>query len=242
VDAINTAVKSLVNIIYPLRCASCGRLLGTADESGACRPCEERIKTNPRPYCRSCGRSIDDVHGLCGECRVSPFYFSRAYSACLYEGTMKEMIHAFKYRNNRRLSALFTRLMDDFVKANREITDSINTITFVPLHNKKRRERGFNQSEVLAGALSKICGIPVCGCMVKKAHTKNQNELNRDQRLVNVSGAFGVKDGHDGLLKGRYVLLVDDVMTTGATLNECSRALKEAGASEVRCLTLARGI
>jgi len=241
-NAIITAVKSLANLIYPLRCASCGKSLAVADESGACGFCISHIRPNPKPYCRSCGRPFDDAHRLCPGCRTSPFYFSRAYSACLYEGALKEMIHAFKYKNNRILSSLFTALMTDFINDNREIIGTISVITYVPLHARRRQERGFNQSEALASGIARAFGIPVHSCLRKTSHTKNQSELPRDERLVNVSGAFTADGPGAHAVKGRYVLLVDDVMTTGATLNDCSRALIEAGTQEVRCLTLARGI
>ncbi len=241
-NTITTAVKSLANLIYPLRCASCGKNLAVADEVGACGFCISQIRPNPKPYCRSCGRSLDDAHHLCPGCRKSPFHFSRAYSACLYEGALKDMIHAFKYKNNRTLSSLFTALITDFINDNREIIDTISVVTYVPLHTRRRQERGFNQSEALASGIARAFGIPMHSCLRKASHTKNQSELSRDERLVNVSGAFTAGGPGAHAVKGRYVLLVDDVMTTGATLNECSRALIEAGAVEVRCLTLARGL
>ena len=241
-NAIVTAVKSVANLVYPLRCASCGKPLDVACESGACALCESRIRMNPKPYCTSCGRTMDDAHHICSNCRRVPYYFSRAYAACLYEGTLKEMIHAFKYKNNRAVARIFTRLLTRFIRENRDVIEAIEAITFVPLGARKQRIRGYNQSELLAGAVSKTTGMPVVGSLEKTARTRSQSDLPRQERLTNVQNAFRVRRGAAHLIKGRYLLLIDDVMTTGATLNECSHALIEAGARDVRCLTLARGL
>ncbi|MCM8761068.1 MAG: hypothetical protein NC938_05160 [Candidatus Omnitrophica bacterium] len=115
-------------------------------------------------------------------------------------------------------------------------------ITFVPLHSKKLHERSFNQSEILALKIARACNLPAHSCLEKTSHTKNQNDLTRQERLKNLTDAFRIKASSAHLVRGRRILLIDDVMTTGATLNECSRVLKNGGALEVRCLTLARGI
>ncbi len=170
-------------------------------------------------------------------------YFSAAHSSCVYEGCIKELIHKFKYNNKRILAGVFTSLMLDFIEDNPEITDGVEMITFVPLHNRRLNERAFNQSELLAVNIGKKLKIPVTDCLEKIRLTKNQNELSRDERLINIAGAFRIKrNAKQDLPKGADILMIDDVMTTGATLNETSRVLIEAGAGKVRCFTLARGV
>ena len=115
-------------------------------------------------------------------------------------------------------------------------------MTFVPLRRKRLSERGFNKSELLARGIAARAGLAAAACLEKSGRTRNQNELPRDERLANLRGAFRPRAGARAGLAGKTALLVDDVMTTGATLDECSRALLAAGAREVRCITLARGI
>ncbi len=130
--------------------------------------------------------------------------------------------------------------MTDFIKENPKILDGIDTITFVPLTGRRLREREFNQSMVLAKILSREFGLPLREALVKTNSTKPQNELTRAERLINLKGVFKVKFG--SRIKNSGMLLIDDVMTTGATLSECSKTLLDGGASKVNCLTLARGI
>ncbi len=170
-------------------------------------------------------------------------YFSSAYSACLYEGSLKELIHKYKYNNRRMLSDTFAGIMLDFIKENPDAVEGIDAITFVPLHRKRALARGFNQSELLASLIGKALGIPLTGCLEKTRLTKNQNELSREDRLINLKGAFRMKRNIEtDIVEGSDILIIDDVMTTGTTLNEMSRVLMNRGASRVRCLTLARGL
>ena len=166
-----------------------------------------------------------------------------ARSACMYEGALKELIHKFKYNNRRMLSGTFAGIMLDFIKDNPDTVEGIDVITFVPLHRKRALTRGFNQSKLLASLIGKALDIPVTGCLEKTRLTKNQNELSRENRLVNLKGAFRIRpDIEEAAVRGAGILLIDDVMTTGTTLNEISRMLMDRGAGKVRCLTLARGV
>ncbi len=260
-NSLAALAKSLINLIYPLHCASCGRHIESVNEHGACDFCLKQIKRNPLPYCPSCGRAwsghfsempdhpmspaqeIQEPENVCPECRKIRPYFSSAYSACLYEGSLKELIHKFKYDNRRTLSGIFTAIMLDFIKDNPGIIKGIDAITFVPLHKKRALVRAFNQSELLARLIGTKLGIPVIGCLEKTRATRNQNELSREDRLVNLEGAFRISAKiKPDAVKGAGMLIIDDVMTTGTTLNETSRALMGCGAKSVRCLTLARGI
>jgi ComF family protein len=187
-------------------------------------------------------QDMQSATASCLECRKMHPCFSSARSACLYEDSLKELIHKFKYTNRRTLSGIFTEIMLDFISDNSCIIEGVDAITFVPLHKKRALNRGFNQSEILAFSIGKKLNIPVIECLEKSLVTKNQNELSREDRLVNVKGTFRIKPGAEDTVKGRNILIIDDVMTTGATLNEASRVLMGAGAANVRCLTLARGV
>jgi ComF family protein len=192
---------------------------------GVCGVCIKQIKRHPEPDCRGAKQS-----------------FTVARSVCLYEGALKELVHLFKYKNKRSLAGLFARYMIDFIKEDAAFIEGIELVTFVPLHKKSLRKRDFNQSEMLGRRIAAELGLPIADCLEKIRHTANQNELSRHERLNNLKCAFRVRERSRAILWGRTILLVDDVMTTGATLDECSRTLLAAGAREVRCLALARGI
>lgn len=215
-EGLLALAKGLANIVCPVRCASCGNSLPSNSSDPVCAPCRARIKKSPGPQAK------------------------KAMSACLYEGPLRELVHAFKYGNKRSLAPFLSSLMTDFMKENPELLFGVNSVTFVPLHDRRLRERGFNQSRLLASGLAAGAGIPLADLLEKTKVTCHQNELSRDRRLVNLKGAFKAKRGTG--IKGSIILLIDDVMTTGETLNECAKTLLEAGAKEVRSLTLARGV
>ena len=240
VKTITVITKNIVNLLYPLHCAACKTPLEALNKTGICSFCESRIKKTLKPYCSLCGRSMRSSGKLCVECEHSSFSFDRAWSACLYEGVTKDLVSLFKYRGKIALSGILCNKLIDFIKDNNEIIDGIDYITFVPLYDGWMNEREYNHSGVLAAAISKEFRIPISKAMEKKNKTRRQNELSRDERLTNLTGAFEVNG--NTRLDGSKLLLIDDVMTTGATLSECAKALKAAGAKEVRCLTLARGL
>jgi competence protein ComFC len=225
VKTFSSISNKIINLIYPPYCGACKKTLSASNQTGVCGACIRQIKRHPKPDCRAAGPS-----------------FTGARSACLYEGVLKELVHLFKYKNKRSLAALFAQYMLAFVKDEPSFIEGIELVTFVPLHRMRRRERDFNQSEALGRRIAAELGLPAADCLEKIRHTANQNELSRRVRLDNLKDAFRALGRQAPLFRGRTILLVDDVMTTGATLDECSRTLLEAGAREVRCLTLARGI
>ena len=237
---LNIAViaKNFINLVYPLHCAACKSPLEALDELRVCASCIKKIRPNPLPWCKSCGRALTNASDICAECRKKRFSFERAYSAYTYEDALKELIHQFKYRNRLSLAKILSNLMIDFVMDNTGVVDKIDLVTYVPLPNNRLRKRGFNQSKVLAAKLSERFGIALGDLLEKTRATRPQSELSRDRRLVNVKGAFRAKEPYP---VNKRILLVDDVMTTGTTLDECSRVLVDSGAKSVRCLTLARG-
>lgn len=232
--------KSFVDLVYPRRCANCGRDTAIHNKLCLCGSCAGDIRRNPRPHCRTCGRPVDTAGAVCGECRKTKFYFTRAYSAYLYDGAFKEVIHLFKYKSRISLSGHLGMLMIEFIREEPGILKDIDIITVVPLDNRRLRDRGFNQSKALASRIAEEFAVPLADMLEKAVRTRHQNELSRDERLRNLDGAFRIR--RDAAVRGLNILLIDDVMTTGSTLNECSKILIEAGAGSVRCLTLARGI
>jgi ComF family protein len=220
-QAVKTIAKNIINLLYPIHCFGCGTPLDPLDEFRLCGHCSGSIKYNAMP----------------------PFELDtlpvKAYSACLYEGTLKELIHKFKYKDKTILARIFSKFMIDHIRENPELACA-DFITVVPLHKTRLREREFNQSLLLTGPVSKELCLPVKNVLEKTRRTKYQNELLKGEREINLKGAFKVCD--DAQVAGQKILLIDDVMTTGATLGECAKTLLTGGAKSVMCFTLARGI
>jgi ComF family protein len=205
--------------------------------------CEECLAT-PEPFvaeyfCVECqtpflNASPLDEDGRCSLCRLGLSGFDAAFSYGEYDGVLRKLIHLFKYGRvyplAPRLGALLSRALPR--------TATFDVIVPMPLHWRRRWQRGFNQSELLAKVLSRRTGLPVVRAVSRRKSTPPQAGLTSAERRVNVSGAFKV--GKKEQVQGRHVLLIDDVLTTGATAGACSAALKRAGAARVTVLTLAR--
>ncbi len=235
--------EGFINLLYPLSCFGCEISLGPESNVPLCSECFEKIKKNPLPYCKICGRSMNkekSYRTICNECTSGNFYFTRAWSCCIYEGIIKDAILRFKYTDSMYLAPIFREIFADFIKENLD-KDIVDMVVPVPLFSSKQRERGFNQSNILADLIRALLNKPVFSNMLKKIRpTRPQQELNRRERLSNLKGAFVVRELGD--VKNKNIMLVDDVLTTGSTINECSRILKEALCKNVFALTLARGI
>lgn len=186
------------------------------------------------PWCDQCGMpAASDDHQACARCRRIRPRFERARSGGLYEGALREMVHAFKYANARALAgslvAVARTAADDVLRG-------ADAVIPVPLHPWRLLRRGFNQADELAVRL----GLPVWRALRRTRHGPPQVRLPAARRHANVRGAFVVRSGWRPALHNRVVVLIDDVMTTGATLNACSDVLSEAGVRSVRALTVAR--
>ncbi len=239
---IKKFLKGFVNIICPISCFACGKKLNLENKLPLCAECFQKIKWNPLPYCSRCGRSLSAnirYSPICAECKNAGFRFTRAWSCCLYEGVIKEVIVRFKYSESMYLIPIFKEILKKFIRENID-ANFVDIIIPVPLFNSKLRERGFNQSEIIASLVEEILNKPVLADILKKIRpTKPQQELSRNARLSNLKDAFSVT--RPDYIRDKNVLLIDDVLTTGATLNECAKVLKELSQKNIFALTLARG-
>ncbi len=235
-------LKSLINLFYPLKCQICKTKLYPENIWHICRNCMHKIRINLPPHCKRCGRTISfnlSNKQICNECNNSEFYFDRAWVVCEYKDVIKECIHLFKYNKKIRLLNLLSKLMHNFIESFINI-DKIDIITAVPVHKSKLRAREFNQSQLIAESIAKRFNKPIIKENLNKIKsTPAQVQLNRNKRLSNLKDAFKVKD--ISTYKNKTVLLIDDVLTTGSTINECAKVLKEAQANKVYALVLARG-
>lgn len=175
---------------------------------------------------------------MCVKCIKHPLDFDRAFSPCSYEGVIRELIHMFKYNGKDYLGPLLSGLMNDFIKEYNVPIRIVDAIIPVPLHKTRLREREFNQSFILSQHLSREFNIPVMdNLLLRHRNTKTQTELKDTDRFQNIRESFSVRKNVP--LTGKNFLLVDDVLTTGATCSEAARTLKQAGANIVYCMTLA---
>jgi ComF family protein len=228
---------NLLEFFLPRMCLFCGVAVGEAAAVAVCPECESQIEWVVSPLCTCCGRVFATREGadrLCGDCQADPPPFARARAAALYDGPVSQAITRFKF--SRQMA--FLPVMQHWLKRPLclELVAAADLLTPVPLHPKRIKKRGFNQALLLARAFP---GAAVAReAVVRTRHTAPQVGLNPKERQDNVKGAFAVTD--PARVKGKHVLLVDDLYTTGATVKECARVLRRAGASRVEVLTVAR--
>ncbi len=234
-------------MIYPPRCPACGSLLGpsVSDEGGLglCPACLPSLMPIRSPFCSKCGVPLPEGppgERLCETCLRNPPAFAAARACFLYEGAALEIIHRFKYGGLPHLAEVLGPPLAAL--ARRVLPAGIEGVAAaVPLHPRKLRERGFNQSLILARYVAGLPGLTLDPfCLNRVRDTPRQVDLGRDERRRNVRNAFEAREGR--LIRDREVVLVDDVSTTGSTLDSCARALLAAGASRVYCLSSARAV
>ena len=237
-------IQGLLDIIYPRYCAGCKKpLKGNASfDNIACPSCWQAVKKNCPPFCQRCGRYLDwkiSKQKICKTCLKKELHFDRAFSACIYEGLVRELIHKFKYESKDHLSKPLSSLLIEFIKEfNLPPLEYFDMFIPIPLHKNRLREREFNQSQLIAGHLSKEYGLEVsCNNLLRVRDTTTQTDLPDEKRFMNVKNSFIVKD--PDIIKDKMIILIDDVLTTGATCSEAARVLKDNGARCVFALTIA---
>ena len=226
----------LLKYILPDICPLCRRQ--PPGDRGICDTCCHDIAFITGTVCPKCGGPLLTNYSLCRECSDSPrIWWNAAASAFRFEGKARSLVHQFKYRGD---VATVPFIAESCLTAwNDRCKDiHIDCLTPVPLHWFRQLARGYNQSEMICDELSQKLGVPKLGLLRRTRWTPPQAQLSRSQRKRNLGNAFAVRDA--SLLRGKSILLVDDVMTTGTTLNECARKLVKAGAKEVNVLTIAR--
>ena len=233
--------RAIRDCIYPPLCFFCSAYCSDENETGICSGCLSQIHYIQKPLCGRCGKPFTHefvTEYLCGDCLNSERYFSRARAVGMYSGVLRNAVHLFKYqlKNSlaRPLGTLMARRMESV------LTDgSFHAVMPVPLHPKRLRSRGFNQALSLARFVSNYYSIPLDRYnLVRKRCTHSQVGLSEVKRKANVRGAFVVVKERG--VQHKHILLVDDVYTSGSTVDECAKVLMNAGAQTVQILTLAR--
>lgn len=235
-------IESVVNIIYPLICLGCKRPNYNKENNiYLCNHCYLGIKRHNPPFCLKCGRALSGIEtipgGVCYSCINRQYYFNQAWSVCSYEGLIKELIHNFKYNQKIQYKVIFEKLFDEFLKTFK-VLETIDLIIPIPLHPVRLREREYNQSQILASIIGKIIQKPTISEILERIrNTKPQIHLDEQTRIKNMQGCFRVKNATP--LKSNHILLIDDVLTTGATLSEAAKVIKEFAPYKISVLTLA---
>jgi ComF family protein len=230
-----------LGLVYPPHCAACGA--ATPLETQLCEACAKGARRIVAPFCRGCSEPFTGAISadfLCAECHQRDFQFDCAVSAWRAVGVVREFILRFKYERHFYLRHPLTDWLAAGLEDERLRDPAPEVLVPVPLHSARQRHREFNQAQVLAELLSERCGIPVLEALVRTRYTSTQTLHDRAERLENLRGAFAPKPGAS--VSGRYLLLIDDVFTTGSTVEECARVLRQAGAASIRVLTIARAI
>lgn len=222
----------MLDLIYPekLKCAFCNSMVNVT-EAGLCRYCISLLPYLSESVCAKCGRPLEgSADDICEMCSKKDMYFNQGIVVFKFEGSIQDAIYRLKYDGEKEIAPVLGSLMADKIKQTKW---HIDMIVPVPLHTERQAERGYNQSELLALEIGREAGIDVCGHILsRKKDTVSQTMLTGLQRAANVRGAFTLGDNNN-LIRNKSILLVDDIVTTGATLNECSRELKQGGAALV---------
>ena len=249
------AAASLFFTLFPSDCRVCHSPLIEISRLPVCGACLSAVRPLSGSFCGICGEALfspaflDRGEAVCGLCQRMRPTFEKAAAYGSYAGGLRDLIHLLKYQQVRPTANVLGRMLAEAVTdLEKEIPAGVVMVVPVPLHARKRSQRGFNQAEVIARAALKqfarrLSDRPdrlklLTGVLVRRRETGSQIGLTRHQRRENLRGAFGVTDA--GQISNRHVLLVDDVFTTGTTASECARVLRRAGAARVWVATVAR--
>jgi ComF family protein len=226
---ITNLKRVALNLFFPPWCIGCGR-----EGDYVCDACRRQLPFISPPICSVCGRPLT-VNNTCPGCIGAQAEIDEIRAPFLFGGVIRQAVHQLKYDNLKAIAPLLANFLHDFLLENPMPGDALVP---VPIHKKRERERGYNQSSLIARELSRMTGLPLVeDCLIRKVNTPPQvRTTSALERHRNIANAFACINNH---VAGKRVLLVDDVSTSGATLNACARILKAAGATSVWGLTIA---
>lgn len=236
---VRGAGAALLDLLLPRQCVSCERPMSATEAGVVCGLCWARIVPLRAPACARCGHPLGRYR--CAWCDLLPPHVRAARSVCwIPGGTADHIVHALKYHGWRAAADGMARRMARLSWPD-DVVEERTALIPVPLAASRERERGYNQSEVMADALAPLWGVPVwTDLLFRSRSTSTQTRLTPGERSRNVAGAFGVAESRAARLAGAHVVLVDDVVTTAATLNACADALLAAGTRIISYVTFGR--
>ena len=234
----NNIRRALLDILYPVRCPVCDGVLPFG-ERYVHKACEDKLKKIGSLYCMKCGRPVlSDEEVFCRFCAIQRHEFDLGVSAYIYNDAMKNAIYRFKYGNRREYAGYFGRELAKAICKRKDILQA-DLIVPVPLYAGKLKKRGFNQAELLSAEVSRLLRIPMDARLVERIRsTRAQKELGAFERRKNLKKAFKIGQND---VKLKKILVVDDIFTTGSTMDEIAGVLKQAGVASIYAATLATG-
>ncbi|MDF3000096.1 MAG: ComF family protein [Bacillota bacterium] len=235
--------EGFFDLIYPsnIYCICCGNIIDDSRPYSLCDVCVRSMKWANGRTCSCCGKRLQDDYlpDLCTNCRDGGHLFTKGFACAEYGAAERDILHRFKYKDKAYLGRKLAELMRDRILSE---TLELDLILPVPMHKRKEKVRGYNQAAVLAKELARLLEKPYCrNLLLRSSDTEAMNRLGAEERSRNVQEAFVVSSRKNDLLRGKKVLLVDDIFTTGSTADACTDALLRADASEVFVFVFAAG-
>lgn len=231
--------RSTFDLLFPPTCLACEKSLASSAAPLLCTGCLEKLSLPKEPFCTCCGKPFPKAAGgnhLCGTCLSKPFHFSQARTLFYYNKPFSDLIHSFKYQGSMAGLSTFAWLYQQQLENS---YDEMDLILPVPLHKTRLKERGFNQALILARTLLPDKRHKIMPHLLNRPlWTEPQTNFNGAARRKNLKQAFQIQDPEP--VRGKNILIIDDVFTTGTTVNECAKLLKRAKAKDIQVLTLAR--
>lgn len=234
--------ENIIHVLFPRRCPFCDKAMFSSvfmRTELCCAACREILEYVKEPVCKKCGKPIENERAeFCYDCRKYPKDFVQGKALWVYKESVKQSMYRFKYQNRQEYARYYgseiVRVYGDWIRRNK-----IEAIVPIPLHWTKKRQRGYNQAQLLAAEIGKQTGLPVYPNLLKRTRkTKAQKNLNEIERKNNLKRAFKTQENNVQL---SYILLVDDIYTTGSTINEAALELEKAGIEQVYCVSVCIG-
>ena len=230
-------LKSIMDVLCPMTCPMCDKILDKNKK--ICTECERKLVYIFEPKCKKCGKELeDDRREYCNDCAIKKHYFKAGIAAFKYNGMISKSIYKFKYHNRRTYAVFYGEAISKVYGSNIRKWNA-DVIIPVPIHYKRRVKRGYNQASLIGKELSRHLGIPMDEkYLFRVSNTRPMKELDKTNRKKNVEKAFKI---YKNVVKYKKIILVDDIYTTGSTIDACAKALLEAGAAEVYFVSLSVG-
>ncbi len=241
-NLLNSLVGVVLDIFFPRRCPVCGDIV-VPKSCKACDSCKDQLQLVKEPCCKKCSKPIEQEEAeYCFDCSNKKFHYEKGFALWIYDKRMKKSIGDFKYKGRREYVSFYA---EEFIKYYGDVLKQLapDALIPIPLHKAKLRTRGYNQAELLARAIGDQLQIPVINhVLIRNKKTLPQKELNDKERLKNLLEAFEIcEDNHRKLSYMKRIILVDDIYTTGSTIEACTNVLKQAGVEEVFFISLCIG-
>ena len=235
---IQQLFETAITFLFPAQCKVCEKNIGLESIPYLCNGCWDSLEIVTPPWCEICG--IQNVDGVCDVCATNPPRYGKLRTVAFYNAILQRIIHLYKFEKRRSLAKHLSYMMVNHLPNDCNLKE-YDYILPIPIHKNRLRERGFNQSTLIAQGISNKIGIAICtDAIIRSRNTSPQSSLTRDARQTNVVGAFEIKNRN--LIKGKRILILDDVFTTGATVNEAVNILWNEDPIEIDVLTLARTV